>query len=252
MKIIENGFDIIPLMSGHSHWSTIQRKKQAEDKKRGKLFSRFSREIAMAARNGGGARLRLAIENAKNANMPKVNIERAIKKGKGTGGKGRLEEVVYEGFGPGGVGIIVEVVTDNRQRTIAEIKKIFEKKGGSLAGPGAVSHQFKLMGLLVVEKGGDSDKAILEIMDLGVEDVEEVEDVVEIYTEPKDLEKTREKLESLGYKVKSFALTRKPLVEIPVKNKKTADRILELMSVLEEHVDVQKTAANFDIDPKLL
>ena len=251
MKIIANGFDIIPLMSGHSHWSTIQRKKQAEDKKRGKLFSKLSREISLAVRSGG-ARLRLAVEDAKNANMPKVNIERAIKKGKGTGEKGRLEEVVYEGFGPGGVGIIVEAVTDNRQRTTAEIKKIFKKKGGSLAGPGAVCHKFKLMGSLAVEKRGDVDKMILEIMDLGVEDIEEVEDVVEIYTKPKDLEKTREKLESLGYKVKSFTLARKPLIEMPIKNRKTADQILELMSILEEHVDVQKIAANFDIDSELL
>lgn len=243
-------------MSGHSHWSTIQRKKQAEDTKRGRLFSRLSREISIAARSGSDPasnfKLRLAVERAKAANMPKNKIENAIRKGSGKGKGGSLEEVVYEGFGPGRVGIIVTALTNNRQRTVAEIKKIFEKKGGALAGPGAVAYQFKLMGLIAVEKDQDSDEAILKIMDLGIEDVEEAEDAIEVYTLPKELEKTKKNLESAGFKVKSFGLIRKPSVTIPIKDKKTADQILELMAALEEHDEVQETAANFDIKPALL
>ena len=243
-------------MSGHSHWSTIKRKKETEDRKRGKLFSKLSREIAIAGRSGGDRQtnfqLRLAIERAKSANMPKQNIERAIKKGSGEGEKGKLEEVVYEGFGPAGVGIIVEVMTDNRQRTTAEIRKIFERRGGSLAGPGAVAHQFRLMGLAAVEKGEQPQETILKIMDLGVEDVEEAEDAIEVYAKTENLEKIKRMLEESGFKVKSFRLTRRPLVEIPIKEKKVADKILELMNALEEHDDVQNTAANFDIDPRLL
>ena len=238
-------------MSGHSHWATIQRTKQAEDKKRGRIFSKFSKEISVAARSGS-ASLRLAIERAKNANMPKDNIERAIKKGSGVGEKGALEEVIYEGFGPAGVGIIVEVMTDNRRRTIAEIRKIFEKKGGSLAGPGAVAHQFKLFGMVAIEKGKNSQETILKIMDLDVEDIEETRDAIEIYTKPGNLEKVKKELDGFGFRVKSFELLRKPLVEIPIKKKKTADQILELMNLLEEHIDVQKIAANFDIDSELL
>jgi len=243
-------------MSGHSHWSTIQRKKQVEDIKRGKVFSRVSREIMIAARSGADPetnfKLRLAIERAKTANMPKDNIERAIKKGSGVGEKGKVEEVVYEGFGPGGVSIIVEAVTDNRQRTIAEIKKIFDRGGGSLAGPGAVSYQFKLMGLSAVERGKNSQEQILKIMDLGVEDVEEAEDAIEVYTKPKDLEKTKRALENLGFGIKSFGLIRRPTVLVAIKEKKVANQLLELMNQLEEHPDVQKTAANFDIGPELL
>jgi len=244
-------------MSGHSHWSTIQRKKQAEDQKRGKIFSRLSKEIMVAARAGADPqsnfKLRLAIERAKNANMPKEKIEKAIQKGSGVGEKeGGLESVVYEGFGPAGVGIIVEAATDNRQRTAAEIKKIFERGGGKLAEPGAVSCQFKTMGLIVVEKGEKPEETILAIMDLGVEDVEEVEDGIEVYTQPKLLEKIKNDLEKLGLQIKSWELIRRPMVVIPIKDKKTADQILGLMSTLEEHADVQKTAANFDIDSQLL
>jgi len=244
-------------MSGHSHWSTIKRKKEAEDQKRGKLFSRFAREIAIAARLGADPetnfKLRLAIERAKNANMPKEKIEKAIKRGSGEGERRKLEEVVYEGFGPAGVGVIAEAMTDNRQRTTAEIRRIFESKGGSLAGPGAVAHQFRLMGLVVLEKEENSQETILKVMDFdGVEDIEEAEDAIEVYVKSKDLEKVRRKLEEAGFKVKSFELTRKPLVEVPIKEKKTADQILSLMEELEEHSDIQRAYANFDIDTSLL
>lgn len=243
-------------MSGHSHWATIKRKKQAEDQERGKIFSRLSREISVASRSGGDPetnfKLRLAIEKARSANMPKENIERAIKKGSGAGEKGGLQEVIYEGFGPAGVGIIVEVMTDNRLRTTAEIRKIFERKGGSLAGPGAVAHQFKSMGLVAIKKDKSPQEMILRIMDFGVEDIEEAEDAIEVYTKPEELEKIRRDLEGAGFKVESFGLVRKPLMVIPIKEKKTADQLLELMNLLEDHVDVQNTAANFDIDPKLL
>jgi YebC/PmpR family DNA-binding regulatory protein len=243
-------------MSGHSHWSTIQRVKQAEDAKRGKLFSKLSREITLAARSGldpaTNFKLRLAVDRAKKINMPKEKIEKAIKKGSGGEERSGLQEVLYEGFGPESVGIIVEALTDNRQRTTAEIRKIFERGGGSLAGPGAVAHQFELMGLIALEKTDRPQETILKIMDFGVEDIDEAEDAIEVYTKPEELEKLRKELGSAGFKVKNFGLSRKPLVEIPVKKRKTLERIFELMNALEEHPDVQATAANFDIDTRLL
>jgi len=239
-------------MSGHSHWATIKRKKEAEDIKRGKIFSKFSREITVAAKDGSDARLRLAIDRAKTANMPKSKIDNAVKKGTGEGKKGGLKEIIYEGFGPQGVGIIVEALTDNRKRTTAELRKIFEKGGGSLGGPGTVSHQFKRTGLLVVAKGDDSEETVLKIMDLGVEDVEEVEDAIEVYTRPQEMQKYKQELTDLGLKVKSFNLVRKPLVIVQIKDKKTAEKTLSLMNALEDYDDVQRTDASFDIEPDIL
>lgn len=235
-------------MSGHSHWATIKRKKGTEDQKRGQIFSRLSREITIAAKSGAdsesNARLRLAIERARTANMPKSNIEKAIKKATGEGKGGGLEEVIYEGFGPGGIGIMVEALTDNRKRTTAEIRKIFEKRGGSLAGPGAVAHQFQRMGFLAVSKGRNSEQTVLRIMDLKIEDVDEVEDEIEVYVEPANLETVKKQLADLGLEIKSFSLTWRPLTPIIVKKKSLAEPLLALLDELENHDDVQTTDAN--------
>lgn len=243
-------------MSGHSKWSTIKRKKEAEDKARGKLFSKLSRAISVAVKTGGSSdpdlnpKLRMAIEQAKTANMPKDNIERAIKKGEGP--EGDLEEFTYEGFGPSGIGVIVEVATDNRNRTAQEIKNIFERGGGSLAGPGAVSFNFEPKGLLVVEKKGSIEEMMLNLIDIGAEDVEETDDGVEVYVKPSDLSRIRDEIQKKGYKVVSTDLFQKPKSTQRMTEEKDAKRILKLLDSLEDHDDVQNVFANVDVPEEYL
>lgn len=242
-------------MSGHSHWATIKRKKETEDQKRGKVFSRLSREITLAAKTGAdpesNAKLRLAIERARTANMPGSNIEKAIKKSaswRSEGKGGGLEEVVYEGFGPNSIAVIIEALTDNRQRTTAEIRKILERKGGSLAGPGAVVHQFQRLGLLTVKKTIDIQETILKIMDLAnIEDVIEAEDVIEVYTQPNYLETVRQALLKIGLEIKSFSLIWQPRTPQLIKKGNAAEQALNLMNELEEQADVQAASAAFEI-----
>ena len=236
-------------MSGHSKWSTIKRQKEANDMARGKVFGKLSRAISIAVKTGGGEnpdtnyKLRIAIDAARAANMPKDNIERAITKG---GGPENLEEVVYEGYGLGGIAVMVEAATDNRNRTAQEIKNIFERVGGSLAGPGAVSHIFEPKGLLVVDKVSDSEGQLLELIDLGAEDVEETEDGVEVYTNPKSLAQVKAKVEEKGYKITSSGL-----IQLPKNLQKVGDeaasKTLKFLESLEEHDDVQNVFSNADI-----
>ncbi len=243
-------------MSGHSKWSTIKRQKEAADVKRGKIFSKLAKAITIAAREGTDAntnfRLRLEIERAKQVNMPKENIKRAIDKAKGVGGEGQLVEVVYEGFGPEGIAVIAEAATDNRNRTTAEIKKIFERGGGSLGGPGSVGYQFKPMGLITVQKGAKPNEQILEIIDLGVEEVEEATDVLEVYVQSQNLVKVREKLNQGGFKILSVELVKQPGNEVQIGDSEKAVRVLKFMDKLQEHDDVQKIYANFDIPEEVL
>jgi len=244
-------------MSGHSHWATIKRQKETTDLYRGKIFSKISRAIAIAARDGDDPetnfKLRLAIEKAKQANMPKENILRAIKRGGGKGeGEERWEEVSFEGYGPEGIGIIIEAVTDNKNRTTAEIKNMFEREGGSLAGPGAVSYQFKKMGLLTVEKLANVDDQILKLIDFGAQDVEEVNDGIEVYIHPEQLKEAREKIEKAGFRVKSAELVMKPTLPVVVNDPQKAQRVLKFMESLEDYEDIQKVYANFDIPDEIL
>ena len=242
-------------MSGHSHYATIKRQKEAKDAARGQIFSKLAKAISIAVKTGGGAnpdtnyKLRVAIDKAKTANMPKVNIERAISKG--TGG-GTLEEIKYEGFGPGGIAVILEAATDNRNRTVQEIKGLFERGGGSLAGPGAVSFNFVSKGLLVVKKKKDTEAQILELIDLGVEDVDEVEDGLEIYVEGSKLNETKKALEKEGLKVISSELVQKPKTLQTVSDKKTAAKALAFLNNLEDYEDVQKVFANLDIPEEVM
>ena len=240
-------------MSGHSKWSQIKRQKGANDAKRGALFTKVAREIVVAARQGGGDpdanyRLRLAVEKARSINMPADNIKRAIERASGSGEGEQYEEVVYEGYGPGGVAVLVETQTDNRNRTAADVRSMFSKAGGQLAGSGAVAWQFEPRGYLTVpRKGVDVDEVALVAIDAGAEDVDtESDEHVEVYTSPGDLEHTRRALEGAGYHVDSAETTMvaKQTVEL---DSHRARQNLRLVELLEDLDDVQRVTANFEI-----
>ncbi|MCU0504620.1 MAG: YebC/PmpR family DNA-binding transcriptional regulator [Chloroflexi bacterium] len=239
-------------MSGHSKWSTIKRQKGANDAKRGALFTKVAREIIIAARMGGpdpdaNYRLRLAIEKARSVNMPMDNIKRAIERGAGSGESETYEEIVYEGYGPGGVAVLVEAQTDNRNRTAAEVRSMFTKTGGQLAGSGAVAWQFEQRGVIAVPRpGADADEVALIAIDGGASDIDTDADPIEVYTEPGDLEGVRRSLEAAGVKVESaeIAMIAKNTVELDAHKARQALRLVELLEDLD---DVQRVTANFDI-----
>jgi YebC/PmpR family DNA-binding regulatory protein len=240
-------------MSGHSKWSTIKRQKGANDAKRGALFTKVAREISVAARQGGGDpdanyRLRLAIEKARSVNMPADNIKRTIDKATGGGDAEQFEEIVYEGYGPGGVAVLVEAATDNRNRTAAEVRSIFTKAGGQLAGSGAVAWQFEPRGLIAVARGSqDADEVALTAIDAGAEDVDTDDpETIEIYTNPGELERVRLALDGAGVPVDSAENTMiaKQTVELDSAKARQALRLVEMLEDLE---DVQRVTANFEI-----
>ena len=240
-------------MSGHSKWSTIKRQKGANDAKRGALFTKVSREISVAARQGGGDpdanyRLRLAIEKARAVNMPADNIKRTIEKATGGGDADQFEEIIYEGYGPGGVAVLVEAATDNRNRTAADVRSIFTKSGGQLAGSGAVAWQFEPRGLIAIAPDGqDPDSVALAAIDAGAEDVDTDDpEAMEIFTSPADLERVRLALEAAGIGIDSAESTMiaKQTVEL---DSTKARQALRLVEQLEELDDVQRVTANFDI-----
>ncbi|MEA2548697.1 MAG: hypothetical protein QOE42_1295 [Chloroflexota bacterium] len=241
-------------MSGHSKWSTIKRQKGVTDAKRGALFTKVAREISVAARQGGGDpdanyRLRLAVEKARSVNMPSDNIKRTIDKATGGGEADQFEEIVYEGYGPGGVAVLVEAATDNRNRTAAEVRSIFTKAGGQLAGSGAVAWQFEPRGLIEVTRDGgvDPDEVALAAIDAGAEDVDTDDPgSIEIYTAPADLERVRKALDGAGVPVESAenTMVAKQTVELDSAKARQALRLVELLEDLE---DVQRVTANFDI-----
>src|SRR3990167_8166790 len=235
-------------MSGHSHYATIKRQKALTDAARGNVFSKHAKAIMIAAKGGGDPesnfKLRVAIDKARAENMPKDNIERAIAKATSEGGV--LTEAVYEGFGPSGVAVIVEAATDNKNRTAQEIKNLFERGGGALGAPGSVSFQFERTGQLVLEKGDDPEGRMLELIDLGAEDLEEAEDGIEVYTQPAELFSTKEKLEGGGMRVKSAELIYRPKTNIEVRGE-GANRIVKLLENLDDHDDVQKVWAGVGI-----
>jgi YebC/PmpR family DNA-binding regulatory protein len=241
-------------MSGHSKWSTIKRQKGVTDAKRGALFTKVAREISVAARQGGGDpdanyRLRLAVEKARSVNMPSDNIKRTIDKATGGGEADQYEEIIYEGYGPGGVAVLVEAATDNRNRTAAEVRSIFTKSGGQLAGSGAVARQFEPRGLIAVNRddGVDVDEVALAAIDAGAEDVDTDDpESIGIYTSPADLERVRKALDGAGVPVDSAenTMVAKQTVELDSARARQALRLVELLEDLE---DVQRVTANFDI-----
>jgi YebC/PmpR family DNA-binding regulatory protein len=239
-------------MSGHSKWSTIKRQKGAHDAKRGAVFTKVAREIMVAARAGGGDpdanyRLRLAIDKARGVNMPLDNIKRAIERATGAGEGEQFEEITYEGYGPGGVAILVETATDNRNRTAADVRALFTKAGGQLAGSGAVAWQFEQRGLIAVAAGSDPDEVALQAIDAGAADVDTTDpERVEVYTDPADLEAVRKALDAAGVAVESAeqAMVAKTTVEVDAHR---AQQNLRLIEMLEDLDDVQRVTANFDI-----
>lgn len=237
-------------MSGHSKWATIHRSKEVKDAKRGNLFSKLGRAISIAVKAGGGPdpsanfKLRVAIEKARASDMPKENIERAISKGAGAES---LEEVIYEGFGPGGIGVIVEAATDNKNRTGQEIKNAFERGGGNLAGPGSVSFNFEQKGFMLVKKGADPESQMLKLIEIGVEDVEETEDGVEVTTAPEKLSEIRKELEGQNFEIISTELSLRPKVLLTVADVEAAKRAMSFLEALEENEDIQKVYSNLDV-----
>lgn len=245
-------------MSGHSKWATIKRAKGATDAKRGAVFTKLSREIIQAAREGGGDptmnfKLRLAVQRAKAANVPNDNIERAIGKGTGAGSDGeQLDEITYEGYGPGGTAILVAVLTDNRNRTVAEVRHRFSRSGGNMGETGSVGWQFEAKGLITIPlKGADGDELALQAIDAGAEDVDIQDDVVEVRTEPASLEPVRKSLEAGGVEIENadFAMVPKVLIEL---DEKTAHQALKLIEALEDLEDVQRVYSNADFTDEAL
>lgn len=240
-------------MSGHSKWHSIRHKKAAVDAKRGKIFTRLIKEISVAARIGGGdadanPRLRTAVQAAKDANMPHDNIKRAILKGTGDLPGQSYEESVYEAYGPGGVAVLIEVLTDNRNRTVAEIRHLFSKHGGNLGEAGSVQWMFEKKGYLAVNTSDVSEDRLLEIvLEAGGEDLQADGELFSIYTPVEAFESVRQALETASIPMEQSSLTMIPQNEIRVEGK-TAAQMLHLMEVLEDHEDVQNVYANFDID----
>ncbi len=239
-------------MSGHSKWSTIKRKKGAADAKRGKIFTKLIRELSTAARLGGGEldsnpRLRLVVEKAKSANMPKDNIERAIQKGLGNTEGAQYEEGVYEGYGPGGAAILLETLTDNKNRTVGEVRHALTKNGGSLGASGSVSYLFEKQGLITVRTADIEVDAVMEAaIEAGAEDIVEGEDHIDVVTTPSDFEFVRDALGRCGFEPSVAEISMEPSTTVSLTGK-DAEQMLRLLDALEDLDDVQNVYANFEI-----
>ena len=244
-------------MSGHSKWSTIKHKKAAKDAKRGKIFTKLIKEITVAARIGGGdinanPRLRTAVLTARSNSMPNENIDRAIKKGTGELEGVTYEEIQYEGYGPGGAAIIAQVLTDNKNRTVSEIRRLFTKHGGNLGETGCVSWMFDKKGLLAVEKSQVDEERLMDlVLDAGAEDVRDEDEIFEIVTPPEEFEKVKEKLDKEKIAVSSAQVTLVPKNSVDV-DAKHVEQILKLTEELEDHDDVQSVSANFNIPTEMM
>ena len=243
-------------MSGHNKWSSIKHKKGATDAKRGKIFTRIVKEIILAAKNGGGdaemnPRLRTAIGAAKAANMPRENIERAIKRGTGEIEGAAYEEITYEGYGHNGVGIVVEVMTDNKNRTVADLRHTFSKYGGNLGESGAVAWNFEPKGFFNVPSAGlDEDEFMMQALEAGAQDVELNDEYFDVYTAPAEFHSVLNNFEKLGFPVENAELTRIPKNTINADD--FAHKLLKLIDMLEDLDDVQKVYANFEISDEVM
>lgn len=245
-------------MSGHSHWAGIKHKKAANDAKRGKVWSKIAKMIIVAAKSGGGdpsqnLTLRYAIDKAKQANMPKDTIEKAIKKGTGEGSSVSFEEVLYEGYAPGGIAIMVEALTDNRNRTGPEMKKVFEKRGGSLGISGCVSYIFSKKGLITVNVDAADENELMEIaLASGADDMEKTGNVFEITCSPEAYEALKKAVDDKGILTEVAELSMVPSNTVPISDVEKANKVLGLMEDFEDHDDVQSVYANFDIPEEIL
>ncbi len=245
-------------MSGHSKWSTIKRKKGANDAKRGKIFTRLIKEITVAARSGGGdpegnPRLRSAIITAKAENMPKDNIARAIKKGTGEIAGEVYDEILYEGYGPGGVAVLVECMTDNRNRTVADVRHYFTKSNGNLGESGCVAWMFEKKGLILVDKETVSEEELMDqALEAGAEDIVEEDSEFQIFSAPEELDDVRDALGEAGVTFLDASISMVPKNTVDVTDEKVARALMKLLENLEDHDDVQNVHANFDIDDELM
>jgi YebC/PmpR family DNA-binding regulatory protein len=244
-------------MSGHSKWASIKHKKAIVDQRRGQHFTKLARAVTVAAREGGGdpngnPSLALAIQKARDASMPKDNIERAIAKGTGEGvDADQIETVLYEGYGPGGVALLIEALTDNRNRTGADVRHALSKHGGNLGEPGSVSYLFDKRGVIIVDASRYDEDDLMAAIDAGALDITPDDDVYEIVTEPSDLAAVREALESAEVEIESADVTQRPQVRVPIEESDAA-RLMKLIDMLEEFDDVGAVHANFDVDAAVL
>jgi YebC/PmpR family DNA-binding regulatory protein len=244
-------------MSGHSKWHSIKHKKAVVDARRGQHFTKLARAITVAAREGGGdpdgnPALALAMQKARDASMPKDNIERAIAKGTGEGvDADQIETVLYEGYGPGGVALLIEAVTDNRNRTGADVRHLLSKHGGNLGEPGSVSYLFDKRGVIVVDAGRYDEDDLMPAIDAGAEDISRDDDVFEVITAPADLVPVREALHEAGVEFESADMTQRPKSRVPL-DEADAAKLLKLIDALEESDDVGAVHANFDVDAAVL
>jgi YebC/PmpR family DNA-binding regulatory protein len=244
-------------MSGHSKWHSIKHKKALVDARRGQHFTKLARAVTVAAREGGGdpdgnPALALAVQKARDASMPKDNIERAIAKGTGEGvDADQIETVVYEGYGPGGVALLIEALTDNRNRTGADVRHILSKHGGNLGEPGSVSYLFDKRGVIVVDAARYDEDDLIAAIDAGAEDISRDDDVFEIVTEPGDLRSVRDVLAQAGVEIDSADVTQRPRARVPVREADAA-RLMRLIDAMEESDDVNAVHANFDVDAGVL
>jgi YebC/PmpR family DNA-binding regulatory protein len=246
-------------MSGHSKWSTIKRKKGINDAKKGVVFTKLAKELSVAAKVGGSdpagnVRLRLAMQKAREANMPMVNVERAIKRGSGESGEViNYEEIVYEGYGPNGIAVLVDIMTDNRNRVSSEVRHAFSKHGGNLGETGCVAWMFETKGIVVVDPAkNDRETLLLTLIDLGAEDVNDMEDAFEASCTPDHFETLKDAINKEGLTIISSEITKVPKNTVSVTDEKLAKKLLDLLEVLEENEDVQKAYANADIDETIL
>lgn len=246
-------------MSGHSKWHSIKHKKGAADAKRGKIFTMHSKLITIAAKEGGGdpemnASLRAAIDNAKSANMPNANIDKAIKRGTGELKDGAIfEEIMYEGYGPAGIAVYVQALTDNKNRTVANVKSIFTKNGGNMGSTGSVGYLFHKKGLIVVKADPSKfDDIELAAIDAGAEDIERGDNMVEVYTGPTELHNVKKAIEDAGFEIESSELTFEPENTVEVADEDKARKILRFMEALEEDDDVSNVYSNFDIPEDIM
>jgi YebC/PmpR family DNA-binding regulatory protein len=244
-------------MSGHSKWHSIKHKKAIVDARRGQHFTKLARAITVAAREGGGdpdgnPGLGLAVQKARDASMPKDNIERAIAKGTGEGvDADQIENVIYEGYGPGGVALLIEALTDNRNRTGADVRHALSKHGGNLGEPGSVSYLFEKRGVIIVDASRYDENDLMVAIDAGAQDISLDDDVFEVITEPADLTPVRQALEQAGIELESADVTQQPTSRVPLQESDAA-KLMKLIDSLEESDDVGTVHANFDVDASVL
>lgn len=244
-------------MAGHSKWAGIKHKKAIVDARRGAAFTKLARAITVAAREGGGdpelnATLANAVQKAKDASMPKDNIERAIAKGTGEGADAdAIESILYEGYGPGGVALLIEALSDNRNRTGADVRHMLSKHGGSLGEPGSVAYLFDRQGVIVVDADRYSEDDLIVAIDAGALDIEQDEDVFEILTEPSDLSGVRKALEEAEVEIQNAEVTQRPKTRVNL-DETAATKLLRLIDALDENDDVNEVHANFDVDADVL